>query len=85
MALIDLAEGARRCLPTARLSEVGARRALQGKTLSSEHFMSAPEQSADVTAWLAADGSLVALGRWEAPHGFRVVRGFQASRRLSEP
>ena len=74
VALLPVAEVARRCLPVAVLTERGTERARLGQALGSEHFDAAPTEARPV-AWLDGEGELVAIGTLEgATH--RVLRGF---------
>lgn len=74
VALLPVAEVARRCLPAATLTALGARRACLGQPLAGEHFLEAPND-ARPTAWLDASGELLAIGALDgAAH--RVLRGF---------
>lgn len=75
VAPIPLATAATRCLRGAQLAPSGERKARLGQRLHREDFMDEPGTGA-VGAWLAADGSLVALGRAD-DDAFIVVRGFR--------
>jgi tRNA pseudouridine55 synthase len=72
-ALVPLEEAAARCLPTARLTGAGVRRARAGQALRPEDFSSAPP--AEAAAWLSPEDRLVAIGAADAA-GFSVLRGF---------
>jgi tRNA pseudouridine55 synthase len=84
MALMPIADAARRCLPAATLTFAGRARARSGLLLGVDDFAEAPG-SAVVHAWFDGGGRLVALGARsdgsddlpvdDQPH-FRVVRGF---------
>lgn len=69
---LSLAEAARRVLPAATLSEIGATHARAGRPMPATEVNPAAE---GVHAWFAADGSLVALGEIQGGVG-RVRRGF---------
>jgi len=64
-----------RALPTTRLSAEGVLLARQGKRLTTEH--ATPTEIGQVSAWLAPDGSLIALGMTCEDGSLRVVRGFR--------
>lgn len=75
LPVLSLAEAAARCLPTARLSETGARDAGFGRGVRAEDlspFADGPH------AWLDEAGALVAIGQREGDVG-RVMRGFSAT------
>jgi hypothetical protein len=55
----------KRALPSVTLSAEGQLRAKQGKLLSAEHFGQVPAGAP--SAWLSADGNLVALGTEVVP------------------
>jgi hypothetical protein len=65
---------AQRVLPSRVLSDEGVTRARHGKLLLVEHFVSPPGDG--ISAWLAPNGELVALGKPAQEGGFRVERGF---------
>ncbi|HYO97838.1 MAG TPA: tRNA pseudouridine(55) synthase TruB [Polyangiaceae bacterium] len=72
--LIPLEEAARRTLPITELTPAAVPLARQGKRL--EATAANPQAFDQVSAWLAPDGLLVALGT-SSPEGLhRVVRGF---------
>jgi tRNA pseudouridine55 synthase len=74
VALLPVAEVARRSLPTATLTQQGSERARLGQALAPEHFASsAPEPGP--AAWLDANDELVAIGSLEGGF-YRVLRGF---------
>jgi tRNA pseudouridine55 synthase len=75
-ALVEIAEAARRALPTAALTPEGELRARRGQTLSPSDFSRPPPDGATTTAWLGSGGHLVALGEERAPGAHCVVRGF---------
>lgn len=73
-AVIPLPRAAARALPVAHLSPEGTVRARHGKRLGEHDFTSPPPR--ELSAWLAPDGSLVALGSEERPGELAVRRGF---------
>jgi tRNA pseudouridine55 synthase len=83
-ALVPLGQAAALALPAARLTEAGARRAHLGQPLRLEDFTAPPPRAgADeeaISAWLAPNGRLVAVGRVQPGPGGEpigtVVRGF---------
>ena len=92
-AILPLAEAAAIGLPTARLTEVGARRARQGQRIALADFEAPPPlgdgpDEPAAAAWLAPDGGVVAVGSaWregEEPR-FSVLRGFSSSRPAGSP
>ncbi len=72
---IPLAVAATRCLRGVHLAPSGEQKARLGQRLQRDDFVDEPG-GADVAAWLADDGSLLALGR-AADDAFVVVRGFR--------
>ncbi len=78
---LALADAARRCLPSAQLTELGLARARTGKLLNPDHFTTLPNLEHAATtlpfAWLFGD-ELVALG-WLHEGSYRVLRGFNAN------
>lgn len=72
ITLLSLKEAAQRVLPTAMLSEQGATKARQGKTLHLKDFEGNPASS--MAAWFQQD-QLIAIGE-PREDGYRVVRGF---------
>lgn len=72
---IPLASAALRALPSARLTQEGARRAVRGQRLSPADFAGRPPD-APLVAWLAETGRLVALGSGSPETGYVVTRGF---------
>jgi tRNA pseudouridine55 synthase len=70
--LIGLAEAAARVLPTCTLTEAGAAHARAGRRVPPTEMSTDAEGE---HAWLAPDGALVAVGRFEDGAG-RVTRGF---------
>ncbi len=75
-AVVPLAQAAARALPTARLSESGARDARHGRAVLAADIEGDVSPSAPC-AWLDAEGRLVAVGQIEGDRG-RVLRGFVA-------
>jgi tRNA pseudouridine55 synthase len=75
-ALLATAQAARRVLPVAQLTASGVERAGFGQRLESDDFVDEPH-ACNPTAWLASDGSLVAIGTFDAGHG-SVLRGFNS-------
>lgn len=72
--LVPTAEVARVCMPSAKLTTHGARRAVCGQTLGDEDFLEVPPQSGP-SVWFDEIGALVAVG--ERIDGRPVVaRGF---------
>lgn len=76
---LSVSQAAQRALPSGVLTDEGVVRARQGKRLLPSHFHDVPAPS--VSAWLDAQGKLVALGERAEPHdelepSFRVIRGF---------
>ncbi len=74
--LLPLTTVARRCLPTAELSEEGAQRARQGKPLLPEHFVVGHVPPDEPSAWILPPDALVAVGARQGD-AFRVLRGFR--------
>jgi tRNA pseudouridine55 synthase len=76
--LTSLAEVARRALPVAHLTSLGARKAEQGQRLTAADFVAFPAGIGEATpqAWIGPEGDLVALGRQTGGDSFAVVRGF---------
>jgi tRNA pseudouridine55 synthase len=73
--LITVSSAARRCLPTATLTEDGERAARFGQRLQETQFEGdAPQGPA---AWFSRDDALVAIGVAEGDGTFRVLRGFR--------
>lgn len=76
-ALVPMADAVRQALPVGRLTDEGARRARQGKRLTSADFLDGMAPPATGTAaWLAASGQLVAVGEAAPDGAFAVLRGF---------
>jgi tRNA pseudouridine55 synthase len=73
--LVSTEAAARSVLRAEVLTKSGEERARKGQRLSREDFHEAPVYTDDTVAWFSTDGQLVALGRREAEHMFRVVRG----------
>jgi tRNA pseudouridine55 synthase len=73
-SLLPVAEAAIRCLAPLRLRPESVLRARQGKQLTPDDFEQAGSGDAP-QAWLAPDGTLVAIGRLEGDV-YRVSRGF---------
>jgi tRNA pseudouridine55 synthase len=73
-AMQTVAHAAHRVLASSRLSEEGLRRARHGQRLGPIHF--GEVAAADLSAWFAPDGALVAIGRRSADGSFTVERGF---------
>lgn len=73
-ALLPVADAAKRALPVTWLSESGAARARRGQRLTDAEVR--PTTVGAVSAWLAPDGALVALGVSSANGEHRVTRGF---------
>ena len=92
-ALLPVAEAAAIGLPTARLTEAGARRARQGQRITVADFEAAPpvgaaQEEPAAAAWLAPDGGVVAVGSARMEGGeprFSVLRGFSGSRAVEQP
>ena len=80
--LVSLERAATRALPTARLSESGARDARFGRHVRPED-MTAEKAATGPHAWLDAAGALVAVGEPTEDGTWRVVRG-GSPRRPSE-
>jgi tRNA pseudouridine55 synthase len=74
LAMQTVERAAARVLPVSRLSEEGERRARHGQLLSDAHFVEPPVPA--LSAWLAGEGELVAIGRPAESGGFMVERGF---------
>ena len=75
-ALLDIAEAARRVLPTATLTDEGLVFARHGKPLGATHFHGTVPDA--TSAWFDGQGRLVAVGRFEASRqALVVVRGFR--------
>ncbi len=74
-AVEPLARAAARALPTARLSEVGARDARHGRPVLATDLEGCPAPLTPC-AWLDAEGALVAVGQIEEGGLGRVLRGF---------
>jgi len=72
--LMPVAAAARLSLPCATLASSGAERAAHGQRLTLADFASEPPLG--TSAWLAADGTLLALGSRHPDGTFRVLRGF---------
>lgn len=72
--LIATADAARSALPAVTLTSEGETLARHGKRLDDASFEQRPE-SQSTHAWFGKNGTLVALGRWDAD-AYRVVRGF---------
>jgi tRNA pseudouridine55 synthase len=75
-AIQPMAAAAARALPLARLTPAGALRARQGKPIGPDAFDVTPAEPT-ISAWLDADGALVAVGAIEADKA-TVLRGFNA-------
>lgn len=75
-ALVPLADAACRVMPCARLNTAGEKRARQGKRLRREDFITCPPEGAALSAWLAEDGALVAIGVERSEGEYAVQRGF---------
>ncbi len=75
-ALLPLASVVGRVLPVASLTERGLTLTRHGRLLTPEDFVTAPAADG-FAAWLAPDGHLAAVGRFDsAKAGFAVERGF---------
>lgn len=75
-ALVDVTDACRRILPTATLTEEGARFAFHGKLLGPTNFQDAVPDG--LSAWFDPRGNLVAVGRFESSKSALVViRGFR--------
>lgn len=74
--LVPLPEAAARALPVTVLTEEAVRAARHGQRVRREDASSPREAP---SAWLDADGRLVAIGEFEADGPGRVIRGFVAS------
>lgn len=86
-ALIPLDEAIALGLPTAELTPLGAKKAMDGKRLLPSDFTGAPPEMNEPFAWMDAEGRGVALGHRDGEQ-FRVDRGFArppASAKASEP
>ncbi len=73
-AVEPLATAAARALPTARLTDAGARDARHGRPVLAADLEGSVSPFAPC-AWLDGEGRLVAVGQIEGDHG-RVLRGF---------
>lgn len=73
--LMPLATGAARALPVSTLDEAGVRAAGFGQRIAPEHLR---DPHPTPSAWLDADGRLVAIGECEPDGGGRILRGFPA-------
>lgn len=71
--IYPLAQAAAKALPVARLTEAGATDARCGRVVRAADI---ERHVAGPTAWLDADGALVAVGEASAEGDGRVVRGF---------
>jgi tRNA pseudouridine55 synthase len=74
-AVEPLARAAARALPTARLSDAGARDARHGRPVLATDLEGCPAALIPC-AWLDAEGTLVAVGQLEEGGHGRVLRGF---------
>ena len=75
--MIAIEHAASRALPQVRLTETGERDARFGRPVRAEDFTSASDlEASGPHAWLAADGTLVAVGERDADGVGRVIRGF---------
>jgi len=74
-ALMTPEEAALRALPITRLNDEGVVCARQGKRLAPEQ--ATPAEIGKVSAWLAPDGALIALGMTCEDGSLRVVCGFR--------
>jgi tRNA pseudouridine55 synthase len=82
--LITLDRAATRALPTARLTESGARDARFGRHVAPED-MTAVGDGAGPHAWLDPSGHLVAVGEKDPDGTWRVIRGFAAPAPAEKP
>lgn len=73
-ALLGVSEAARRALPVTWLTEAGAARARRGQRLTADEAQAGA--IGVPCAWLAPDGTLVALGISSPEGEHRVARGF---------
>jgi len=71
---VSIAEAAARVLPIATLTDAGVAHARAGRRVP---LVDLSARHATETAWLAPDGSLVAIGRVENGEG-KITRGFNA-------
>lgn len=76
--LVSVVEVARRALPCAELTAAGAAKARLGQKLGAEHFVVAPDGE-QAHAWLAPEGSVVALGARTSAGSYAVLRGFRSA------
>ncbi len=81
--IIAIEHAASRALPEVRLTETGERDARFGRPVRSEDFGGPPSEGAH--AWLAVDGTLVAVGERDRDGVGRVIRGFTRSIRAAPP
>lgn len=78
--ILPLVDAVRRALPVAHLTEEGARKARQGKRLTSDDFAqneAPPREGA--AAWVDPRGALTAMGEAADEGVFVVLRGFSAA------
>jgi tRNA pseudouridine55 synthase len=82
-ALVPVERAAAESLPAARLTEVGAARARDGKPMTPADFTAPPPDTGELSAWIDPSGELVAVGLVE---GSRLVirRGFARKESVSE-
>ncbi|HLM75398.1 MAG TPA: tRNA pseudouridine(55) synthase TruB [Polyangiaceae bacterium] len=82
-ALVPVEQAAAESLPAARLTEIGAARARDGKPMSPADFTAPPPDTGELSAWIDPSGELVAVGLVE---GSRLVirRGFARKESVSE-
>ena len=82
-ALVPIERAAAESLPAARLTEAGAARARNGKTMSPSDFTVPPPASGELSAWLDPTGELVAVGLAEGLH-LVIRRGFARKEIVSQ-
>ena len=69
-ALVPFRQMARRVMPEVQLQAGAELKARQGKPLTPEDFVSAPNHPQEIRLWLSANGHPIALGK-----GLKVLRG----------
>lgn len=86
--LLTLRETVDRCLPCLHLTIEGTERARVGKILTVEHLLNPPDTSPSslgLCAWIAPNGNIVALGKFDDGELGRVARGFCENVSSEEP